>query len=174
MSSSFSRLPDTQGYFGEYGGRYVPPQLEKVLQEITEAYEKIRNDESFQKELDYLYKQYAGRPSPIFHAKTLSERCGGAQIYLKREDLNHIGTHKINHCMGEALLAKLIGKKKLIAETGASQHGIALATAAAYFGLKCDIYMGEADIEKQSPNVAKMNGCIVKNTLKISTPIYSI
>ncbi|MDD3807042.1 MAG: tryptophan synthase subunit beta [Candidatus Marinimicrobia bacterium] len=156
MSSSFSRLPDTQGYFGEYGGRYVPPQLEKVLQEITEAYEKIRNDESFQKELDYLYKQYAGRPSPIFHAKTLSERCGGAQIYLKREDLNHTGAHKINHCLGEVLLAKRMGKKKVIAETGAGQHGVALATAAALLNMECDIYMGDIDMEKEHPNVTRM------------------
>jgi len=124
--------------------------------------------------LKKIRREFQGRPTPVYFCERLSNMPGDLKIYLKREDLNHIGTHKINHCMGEALLAKLIGKKKLIAETGASQHGIALATAVAYFGLKCDIYMGEADIEKQSPNVAKMNGCIVKNTLKISTPIYSI
>jgi len=156
MSISYRNIPDTRGYFGEYGGTYVPPQLESILQEITEAYEKIRDDESFQKELAYLYKHYVGRPSPIFHAVSLSDKLGGAQIYFKREDLNHTGAHKINHCLGEVLLAKRMGKKKVIAETGAGQHGVALATAAALLDMPCDIYMGEIDMEKEHPNVTRM------------------
>lgn len=156
MSISYRNIPDTRGYFGEYGGTYVPPQLESILQEITEAYEKIRDDDSFQKELTYLYKHYVGRPSPIFHAVSLSNKLGGAQIYFKREDLNHTGAHKINHCLGEVLLAKRMGKKKVIAETGAGQHGVALATAAALLDMPCDIYMGEIDMEKEHPNVTRM------------------
>jgi tryptophan synthase beta chain len=156
MSTSFRNLPDTQGYFGEYGGCYVPPQLESILNEITEAYEKIREDESFHKELAMLYKHYVGRPSPIFHARSLSKKLGGAQIYFKREDLNHTGAHKINHCLGEVLLAKKMGKRKVIAETGAGQHGVALATAAALLDMPCDIYMGEIDMEKEHPNVTRM------------------
>lgn len=149
-------LPDNKGYFGEYGGSFVPPQLESILQEITDAYEKLREEEGFQEELKYYYKHYVGRPSPIFHARNLSNKIGGAQIYFKREDLNHTGAHKINHCLGEALVAKAMGKKKLIAETGAGQHGVALATAAALLGLECDIYMGEVDIVKEHPNVVRM------------------
>jgi tryptophan synthase beta chain len=156
MSVSYQNIPDTRGYFGEYGGTFVPPQLESILQEITEAYEKIRNDEAFQKELAYLYKHYVGRPSPIFHAVSLSNKLNGAQIYFKREDLNHTGAHKINHCLGEVLLAKKMGKKKVIAETGAGQHGVALATAAALLDMPCDIYMGEIDMEKEHPNVTRM------------------
>lgn len=148
--------PDENGYYGEYGGCFVPDKLKEVLTEIKETYLKLKDDKGFQEELSYLYKHYAGRPSPIYFAKNLSEKLGGAQIYLKREDLNHTGAHKINHCIGEALLAKKMGKKKLIAETGAGQHGLALATAAALVGLKCDIYMGEVDIEKEQPNVVKM------------------
>ena len=149
-------LPDEQGYFGEYGGRFVPPPLEPIMAEIEEAYEKIKDDPAFIEELLYLQKHYTGRPSPLFYAKNLSEELGGAQIYLKREDLNHTGAHKINHCLGEALLAKKMGKKKIIAETGAGQHGVALATAAALLGLECDIYMGEVDIHKEHPNVTRM------------------
>ena len=156
MHSESVEMPDTTGYFGEYGGSFVPPQIQKVLDEITEAYGKIKDDESFKEEISSLYKDYVGRPSPIFYAKSLSEKCGGARIYLKREDLNHTGAHKINHCLGEALLAKKMGKKKIIAETGAGQHGVALATAAAFVGLECDIYMGEVDIVKQHPNVIRM------------------
>lgn len=152
-----SLMPDEQGFFGEYGGRFVPPMLEPIMQEIGDAYEKIKDDPVFKEELFYLQKHYTGRPSPIFHAKNLSNNIGGAQIYLKREDLNHTGAHKINHCLGEALLAKKMGKKKLIAETGAGQHGVALATAAALVGLECDIYMGEVDIAKEAPNVTRMN-----------------
>jgi len=147
--------PDKNGFFGEYGGCFVPPQLESIMKEIAVAYDAIVKDESFIKELDDLYKYYVGRPSPIFHAKNLSAKYG-AEIFLKREDLNHTGAHKINHCLGEALLAKKLGKKKLIAETGAGQHGVALATAARIVGLECDIYMGEVDIAKEHPNVVRM------------------
>jgi tryptophan synthase beta chain len=149
-------MPGKDGFFGKYGGRFVPPMLEPIMQEITEAYEKIKDDPVFKDELYYLQKHYTGRPSPVFHAKNLSQKMGGAQIYLKREDLNHTGAHKINHCLGEALLAKKMGKKKIIAETGAGQHGVALATAAALVGLECDIYMGEVDIYKEHPNVVRM------------------
>ncbi|MBI9091355.1 MAG: tryptophan synthase subunit beta [Desulfobacterium sp.] len=150
------KLPDSRGYFGDYGGSFVPPELQDVLDEITESYLAIRKDESFLKELAMLNRHFTGRPSPIFHAKNLSEKIGGADIYLKREDLNHTGAHKINHCLGEALLAKKMGKKKLIAETGAGQHGVALATAATIVGLECDIYMGIIDIKKEYPNVIRM------------------
>ena len=156
MSDLTTNMPDGKGYFGEYGGCFVPPQLEGVLEEITTEYEKLSKEQSFQDELAYYYKHYVGRPSPIFYAKNLSEKVGGAQIYLKREDLNHTGAHKINHCLGEALLAKKMGKKRLIAETGAGQHGVALATAAALVGLECHIYMGEVDIAKEHPNVVRM------------------
>lgn len=149
-------LPDREGRFGEYGGSYVPEQLQAVLDEITQSYEAIKNDENFLTELKALNKHFTGRPSPVFYAKNLSEKTGGADIYLKREDLNHTGAHKINHCLGEALLAKKMGKKKLIAETGAGQHGVALATAATLVGLECDIYMGEVDIKKEHPNVVRM------------------
>ncbi|MFA6080330.1 MAG: tryptophan synthase subunit beta [Candidatus Gracilibacteria bacterium] len=149
-------LPDIHGNFGQYGGRFVPPQLEPILQEIATTYDRVKNDPEFIQELTYLHKHFTGRPSPIYHLKNLSAQLGGAQIYLKREDLNHTGAHKINHCLGEALLAKKMGKKKLIAETGAGQHGVALATAAALVGLECDIYMGEADMEKEYPNVVRI------------------
>nr|WP_321410343.1 tryptophan synthase subunit beta [uncultured Carboxylicivirga sp.] len=153
---SESVMPDKDGFFGEYGGRFVPPMLEPIMQEIADAYEKIKDDPVFKEELYYLQKHYTGRPSPVFHAQNLSKKMGGAQIYLKREDLNHTGAHKINHCLGEALLAKRMGKKKIIAETGAGQHGVALATAAALVGLECDIHMGEVDIYKEHPNVVRM------------------
>ena len=123
--------PNVEGFFGEYGGAFLPPPLVPIMEEITQRYEELKKDKSFWDELHELEKQFTGRPSPIFHAKRLSDKIGGAQIYLKREDLNHTGAHKINHCLGEALLAKKMGKKKLIAETGAGQHGVALATAAA-------------------------------------------
>ena len=149
-------LPDNKGYFGEYGGSYLPPALEKVMKEVEEAYEKISKDPSFIEELKDLNEHFTGRPSPVYHAKRLSKAAGGAEIYLKREDLNHTGAHKINHCLGEVLLAKRMGKKKVIAETGAGQHGVALATAAALLGLECDIYMGEVDVKKEAPNVSRM------------------
>jgi tryptophan synthase beta chain len=149
-------LPDEKGYFGEYGGAFIPPQLQNIMDEITASYNEIRKDPEFLEELASLYQHFVGRPSPIFHAKHLSKKYG-ADIYLKREDLNHTGAHKINHCLGEALLAKKMGKKKLIAETGAGQHGVALATAAALVGLECDIYMGEVDMAKERPNVVRMH-----------------
>ena len=149
-------LPDQDGRFGKYGGSYVPEQLQAVLDEITQSYNAIKDDPDFIKELTDLNKHFTGRPSPVFHCKNLSEKVGGADIYLKREDLNHTGAHKINHCLGEALLAKRMGKKKLIAETGAGQHGVALATAATLVGLECDIYMGVIDIKKEHPNVVRM------------------
>jgi len=149
-------LPNKEGYFGEYGGSFIPPELQTIMDEITEAYHEIRKDPEFITELTDLYQHFVGRPSPIFYAKNLSNKYG-AKIYLKREDLNHTGAHKINHCLGEALLAKKMGKKKLIAETGAGQHGVALATAAALVGLECDIYMGEVDMVKEHPNVVRMH-----------------
>jgi tryptophan synthase beta chain len=148
--------PDEKGYFGEYGGAYIPEQLAAVMKEIANSYNEIKVDPTFIEELTHLQNTYTGRPTPIYHAKRLSEVVGGAQIYLKREDLNHTGAHKINHCLGEALLAKRMGKKKVIAETGAGQHGVALATAAALVGLECDIYMGSVDVYKQAPNVRRM------------------
>jgi tryptophan synthase beta chain len=157
MKNSFEHaLPNEDGYFGEYGGSFIPPQLEVIMKEINDAYQECRRDPEFQDELARLYKHFVGRPSPIFHAQNLSEKYG-VDIYLKREDLNHTGAHKINHCLGEALLAKKMGKKKIIAETGAGQHGVALATAAALVGLECDIYMGEVDIAKEHPNVVRMH-----------------
>ncbi len=149
-------FPDEKGNFGEYGGAYVPQELQKIMAEIAAEYLKLRDDVNFQNELKNLYKNYVGRPSPIFFAENLTRKINGAEIYLKREDLNHTGSHKINHSLGEVLLAKKMGKKKVIAETGAGQHGVAIATAAALIGLECDIYMGEVDIEKEHPNVSRM------------------
>jgi len=149
-------MPDEHGYFGQFGGAFIPPELEKPFQEIKDAYMKLSKSHHYIKELRDIRKHYQGRPTPVYHAKNLSDYCGGGQIYLKREDLNHTGAHKLNHCMAEGLLAKYLGKKKLIAETGAGQHGVALATAAAYFGLECEIHMGEVDIKKEYPNVVRM------------------
>ena len=149
-------LPNEDGFFGEYGGQFIPPHLKAAMDYIKVAYEEIRQTPEFQQELAELFAHYVGRPSPLFHAKRLSEQLGGAQIYLKREDLNHTGAHKINHCLGEALLAKYMGKTKVIAETGAGQHGVALATACALVGIPCEIHMGQVDIEKEHPNVVKM------------------
>jgi tryptophan synthase beta chain len=155
-TQTLKNLPDSQGYFGPYGGRFVPPDLEVPLREVEEAYLAAKKDPAFQKEYQDLLKNYVGRPSPLYLAKNLTAKLGGAKIYLKREDLNHTGAHKINHCLGEALLAKRMGKKKLLAETGAGQHGVALATAAALVGLKCEIHMGSIDVAKQHPNVIRM------------------
>ncbi len=152
----YRNLPNNKGFFGVYGGQFVPPQLKKALKEVVVAYEIAKKDPDFQKEYQTLLADYVGRPSPLFYAKNLSKKLGGAKIYLKREDLNHTGAHKINHCLGEALLAKKMGKKKLIAETGAGQHGVALATAATLVGLKCEIHMGAIDVAKQYPNVLRM------------------
>ena len=152
----FKNYPDKNGYFGKYGGVYIDDKLKSAMAEITDAYMSICQSRKFIAELRRIRKEFQGRPTPITHLERLSNSLGNVQLYAKREDLNHSGAHKLNHCMGEALLAKYMGKKKIIAETGAGQHGVALATAAAYFGLECDIYMGEVDIEKQAPNVARM------------------
>ncbi len=152
----FKNYPDQKGYFGKYGGSYIPPQLQAAMDEITDAYFTICKSSKFVHELRRIRKEFQGRPTPVSHLERLSNSLGNVQLYVKREDLNHTGAHKLNHCMGEALLAKYMGKKKVIAETGAGQHGVALATAAAYFGLECDIYMGAVDIRKQAPNVARM------------------
>ena len=148
--------PNQEGFYGRYGGSYVSDELQKAMEEITEAYYTIAKSSKFISELRRIRKEFQGRPTPISHLERLSNSLGNVQLYAKREDLNHTGAHKLNHCMGEALLAKYMGKKKVIAETGAGQHGVALATAAAYFGLQCDIYMGAVDIKKQAPNVARM------------------
>ena len=148
--------PNKEGFFGPYGGQYLPDELVPAFKEIDDAYETICHSAKFINELRRIRKEFQGRPTPVYHCERLSNYLGKCQIYLKREDLNHTGAHKLNHCMGEGLLAKYMGKKKLIAETGAGQHGVALATAAAYFGLECDIYMGEVDIAKQAPNVTRM------------------
>ena len=152
----FKNYPSEDGYFGKYGGCYISPELKKAMAEITEAYFTICKSAKFISELRRIRRDFQGRPTPISHLERLSSSLGNVQLYVKREDLNHTGAHKLNHCMGEALLAKYMGKKKVIAETGAGQHGVALATAAAYFGLQCDIYMGSVDIKKQAPNVARM------------------
>ncbi len=153
----FKHYPDANGYFGKYGGSYLTPELQNAMNEIRDAYFTICKSRKFVAELRRIRKEFQGRPTPISHLERLSDSIGnGVQLYAKREDLNHTGAHKLNHCMGEALLAKYMGKKKVIAETGAGQHGVALATAAAYFGLECDIYMGAVDIKKQAPNVARM------------------
>jgi len=148
--------PDEKGFFGPYGGAELPDNLKAAFAEITDAYQTICQSAQFINELRRIRKDFQGRPTPVYHCERLSRKVGGAQIYLKREDLNHTGAHKLNHCMGEGLLAKYMGKKKLIAETGAGQHGVALATAAAFFGLECEIHMGEVDIAKQAPNVTRM------------------
>jgi tryptophan synthase beta chain len=154
-------MPDKNGYFGEYGGQVLPPDLKQVMDDINDAYDQVSQTETFKQELAWLNEDYTGRPSPIYFARRLSDHCGGARIFFKREDLNHTGAHKINHCLGEALLAKHMGKTKVLAETGAGQHGVALATACALVGINCEIHMGEIDIEKEHPNVTKMKilGC---------------
>ncbi|MCP4974626.1 MAG: tryptophan synthase subunit beta [Maribacter sp.] len=151
----FKTYPNKEGFYKEYGGAFIPPMLEDEMKKITDAYYAISKSHSFISELRGIRKHYQGRPTPVYYCNRLSEKYGG-RIYLKREDLNHTGAHKLNHCMGEALLAKHLGKKKLIAETGAGQHGVALATAAAYFGLECEIHMGEVDMAKEHPNVVRM------------------
>jgi tryptophan synthase beta chain len=156
MTLENTEMPDNKGYFGEYGGQIIPPPLIEIMDQINDAYEEIIQREDFQQELTELYTDYVGRPSPIYFAKRLSDEVGGARIFFKREDLNHTGAHKINHCIGEALLAKFMGKTKVLAETGAGQHGVALATACALVGIECEIHMGEIDIHKEHPNVTKM------------------
>lgn len=144
------------GRFGEFGGQYVPETVMNALIELEEAYGKVLHDKDFNDEYMYYLKYYTGRPSPLYYAENMTKDLGGAKVYLKREDLNHTGAHKINNALGQVLLAKRMGKKKVIAETGAGQHGVALATAAAFFGLECEIHMGEVDIAKQAPNVTRM------------------
>jgi tryptophan synthase beta chain len=151
-----TKVPDAAGRFGPFGGRYVPETLTHALEELTAEYEKALADKAFQQELEFLYKNYVGRPSPLYFAERLSKKCGGAKIFLKREDLNHTGAHKINNTLGQALLTRRMGKHRVIAETGAGQHGVATATACARFGLDCVVYMGAEDIRRQRPNVFSM------------------
>ncbi len=155
-STYLKNYPSKDGFFGKYGGAYLPPHLVPAMQEINDAYLTICHSSQFVNELRRIRREFQGRPTPVYHCERLSRMIGKCQIYLKREDLNHTGAHKLNHCMGEGLLAKFMGKKRIIAETGAGQHGVALATAAAFFGLECTIYMGAVDVAKQAPNVARM------------------
>jgi tryptophan synthase beta chain len=149
-------VPDAHGRFGPYGGRYVPETLMFALRQLTEHYERARDDPEFQRQFNDYLRHYVGRPSPLYLAQRLTQEAGGARIYLKREDLNHTGAHKINNCIGQALLTRRMGKPRVIAETGAGQHGVATATAAARFGLECQVYMGEEDVRRQGLNVFKM------------------
>lgn len=145
-----------KGYFGDFGGQFVPPVVQEALRELENAYYEYKDDKEFRDEYAYYLKQYVGRPSPLYYAQRLTQMCGGGKIYLKREDLNHTGAHKINNVIGQMLLAKRMGKKKVIAETGAGQHGVATATVAALMGMECDVYMGEMDTQRQALNVFKM------------------
>jgi len=156
IKNSLKQLPNEKGYFGSFGGRYVSETLMPLILEVEKEYDKIKNDNNFKKELDHYMKTYVGRPSPLFFAERITEDLGGPKIYFKRDELNHTGAHKINNCMGQILLAKRMGKKRIIAETGAGQHGVATATVCALFGLPCIVYMGEKDIKRQSPNVFRM------------------
>jgi tryptophan synthase beta chain len=149
-------VPDREGRFGPYGGRFVPETLMHALHQLTEQYDRARDDPEFQRQFEYYLKNYVGRPSPLYFAERLTKEAGGARIYLKREDLNHTGAHKINNCIGQALLTRRMGKPRVIAETGAGQHGVATATAAALFGLQCTVYMGEEDVRRQGLNVYRM------------------
>jgi len=156
MKPYLKTTPNREGFFGNYGGAMLPPPLVPHFADICAAYDKLSKSAEYLNDLRYIRKHFQGRPTPISYLKNLSELSGGAQIYAKREDLNHTGAHKLNHCMAEGLLAKHMGKTKLIAETGAGQHGVALATAAAYFGMECEIHMGEVDMAKEAPNVTRM------------------
>ncbi|MCE5315452.1 MAG: tryptophan synthase subunit beta [Armatimonadota bacterium] len=156
MSEQQTSLPDARGHFGMFGGRYVPEILIPALDELSEAYDKYKDDKDFVQELDYYFREYVGRPTPLYFAQRLTEMLGGAKIYLKREDLCHTGAHKLNNVMGQILLARRMGKPRIIAETGAGQHGVATATACALFGLKCHVYMGVEDMERQALNVFRM------------------
>jgi len=156
IKNSFKQLPNEKGYFGSFGGRYVSETLMPLILEVEKEYNKIKTDNNFKKELNHYMKTYVGRPSPLFFAERITEDLGGPKIYFKRDELNHTGAHKINNCIGQILLAKRMGKKRIIAETGAGQHGVATATVCALFGLPCIVYMGEKDIQRQSPNVFKM------------------
>jgi tryptophan synthase beta chain len=154
--NSYRTGPDERGHFGKFGGRFVAETLMPLILDLERHYQQAKSDPSFKAEMDYLLKDYVGRPNPLYYAEPLTKHLGGAKIYLKREELNHTGAHKINNCIGQILLAKRMGKKRIIAETGAGQHGVATATVAARFGLPCVIYMGEVDIERQQPNVFRM------------------
>ena len=154
--NSYSQWPDEKGYFGQFGGRYVAETLMPLIMEVEKEYNNIKNDSSFKKEFNYYLEKFVGRPSPLFFAERITEDLKGPKIYFKRDELNHTGAHKINNCIGQILLAKKMGKKRIIAETGAGQHGVATATVCALFDLPCIIYMGEKDIERQSPNVFRM------------------
>src|ERR1700759_2054260 len=156
MSAVAQNLPDEHGRFGPYGGRYVPETLMYPLQQLEEEYFRAQHDPEFQKELNYYLRQFVGRPTPLYFAERLTRDLGGAKIYLKREDLLHTGAHKINNAMGQILLARRMGKTRIIAETGAGQHGVATATMCALFGLPCTVYMGATDVERQAPNVFRM------------------
>ena len=156
IKNSFKNLPNEKGYFGSFGGRYVSETLMPLILEVEKEYEKIKNEINFKEELSYYMETYIGRPSPLFFAERITKDLGGPKIYFKRDELNHTGAHKINNCMGQILLAKKMGKKRIIAETGAGQHGVATATVCALFGLPCIVYMGEKDIKRQSPNVFRM------------------
>lgn len=155
-TNSFRQGPDERGHFGMFGGRFVAETLMPLILEVEKAYNAAKADPSFQQELDYYMEHYAGRPSPLYFAKRLTEHLGGAKVYFKRDELNHTGSHKINNCMGQILLARRMGKKRIIAETGAGQHGVATATVAALFDLPCTVYMGAVDMERQKPNVFRM------------------
>ena len=157
LPNSLRTGPDANGHFGAYGGRFVAETLMPLVLDLEKAYEDAKNDPKFHAELNGLLKHYVGRPNPLYFAERLTQHLGGAKIYLKREDLNHTGAHKINNCLGQILLALRMGKTRIIAETGAGQHGVATATVAARFGLPCIVYMGEVDIERQKPNVFRMN-----------------
>jgi len=156
IKNSLKQLPNEKGYFGSFGGRYVSETLMPLILQVEKEYEKIKNENSFKEELNHYMETYVGRPSPLFFAKRITKDLGGPKIYFKRDELNHTGAHKINNCMGQILLAKKMGKKRIIAETGAGQHGVATATVCALFGLPCIVYMGEKDIKRQSPNVFRM------------------
>src|SRR5436305_15151761 len=156
MSATPTSLPDAAGRFGPYGGRYVPETLIAALEQLDAEYARARGDPAFQAEFGHYLKACVGRPSPFYYAERLTREAGGARIYLKREDMNHTGAHKINNCIGQALLARRMGKRRIIAETGAGQHGVATATACALFGLPCQVYMGEEDVRRQKLNVFKM------------------
>src|SRR5215217_6522707 len=155
--NDWSAFPDARGRFGDYGGQYVPETLMPLVHELDAAYAAAKADPAFQGELDGYLKHYVGRPSPLYLAERLAAHYGGANIYLKREELNHTGSHKINNCLGQILLAQRMGKTRIIAETGAGQHGVATATVCARFGLPCVVYMGAVDVERQKPNVFRMN-----------------
>src|SRR5438874_235169 len=156
MSATAASLPDVHGRFGPYGGRYVPETLMEALRQLSEYYDQARDDPAFQKQFHHYLRTYVGRPSPLYFAERLTKEAGGARIYLKREDFNHTGAHKINNCIGQALLARRMGKPCIIAETGAGQHGVATATVGALFDLKTEVYMGAEDVRRQGLNVVRM------------------